>query len=91
MALGNIDLHFAWQAWPLLHWAGSGGVLGPRWSPVTPRHFAGQAWHLLRSTFVLRGRRCGTELDLATRLVPVGRLWRRATLRGRRSTWRHQP
>ena len=56
MALGDIDLHFAWQAWPLLHWAGSGGVLGPRWSPVTPQHFAGQAWHLQTSTLVLHGR-----------------------------------
>ena len=33
------------------------GMLGRRWSPVTPRHFAWQAWHLLTSTFVLRGRR----------------------------------
>ena len=33
------------------------GALGPRWSPVTPRHFAWQAWHLVTSTFVLRGRR----------------------------------
>jgi hypothetical protein len=30
MALGDIDLHFVWQAWHLLHWAGSGGVLGFR-------------------------------------------------------------
>ena len=28
------------------HWAGSGGALGPDWWPVTPRHFASQAWHL---------------------------------------------
>ena len=34
-----------------------GGVLGLAWSPVTPRHFAWQAWHNLTSTFVLRGRR----------------------------------
>ena len=33
------------------------GALGRRWSPVTPRHFAWQAWHLVTSTFVSRGRR----------------------------------
>ena len=39
---------------PLWHWVAH---LGPFWSPVTPRHFAWQAWHLVTSTFVLRGRR----------------------------------
>ena len=34
-----------------------GGALGPAWAPVTPRHFAWQAWHLLTFTFVSRGRR----------------------------------
>ena len=33
-----------------------GGALGPAWSRVTPRHFAWQAWHLVTSTFVSRGR-----------------------------------
>ena len=33
------------------------GALGRRWSPVTPRHFAWQAWHMETSTFVLRCRR----------------------------------
>ena len=37
-----------------------GGALGPDLSPVTPRHFAWQAWHLVTSTFVSRGRR-GTQ------------------------------
>ena len=53
-----------------------GGVLGLAWSPVTPvtpRHFAWQAWHLVTSTFVLRGRR-GTNSH-----PPV-------VLRGRRGT-----
>ena len=27
-ALVDIDFHFAWQAWRLWHWAGSGGALG---------------------------------------------------------------
>ena len=31
MALGDIHLHFAWQAWRLLHWARSGGAL---WGPL---------------------------------------------------------
>ena len=31
--------------------------LGRFWSPVTPRHFAWQAWHLATSTVVSRGRR----------------------------------
>ena len=30
--------------------------LGPDWSPVTPRYFAWQAWHLATRTFVLCGR-----------------------------------
>ena len=61
MALGDIDLQFAWQAWHLWHWAGSGDALGSR--PFAAlvaaalcvagvvlgdidRHFAWQAWHL---------------------------------------------
>ena len=40
-----------------------GGALGLIWSPVTPRHFAWQAWHKLTSTIVFRGRR-GTNLHL---------------------------
>jgi len=57
VALGDIYLVFAWQAWHLWHWAGSGGALGRAWSPVTPRYFAWQAWHLATSTFVSRARR----------------------------------
>ena len=34
-----------------------GGALGLAWAPVTPRHFAWQAWHKLTSTVGLRGRR----------------------------------
>ena len=40
-----------------------GGALGQAWAPVTPRHFAWQAWHNLTSTFVSRGRR-GTNSHL---------------------------
>ena len=67
VALGDIDRHFAWQAWHLWHWTGSGGALG---SPAVAAvvgvagvalgdidlHFAWQAWHLATSTFTLRGR-----------------------------------
>ena len=71
VALGDMDLHFAsqawhlvtwivhfaWQAWCLWHWAGSGGALGPEWTGWTPRLFAWQAWHLVTWTCTLRGRR----------------------------------
>ena len=71
VALGDMDLHFAWQAWHLVtwmdrrfawqawhswHWAGSGGALGSQLTPWTPRLFAWQAWHLVTWTFTLRGR-----------------------------------
>ena len=57
MALGDMDRHFAWQAWPLWHWAGSGGALGSQLAPWSPQLFAWQAWRLATSTFTLRGRR----------------------------------
>ena len=31
--------------------------LGLRWAPLSPRLLAWQAWHLVTSTFTLRGRR----------------------------------
>ena len=46
--LGDIYLRFVWQAWYRLHLV----AVGRRWSPVTPRHFAWQAWHLATSIFV---------------------------------------
>jgi len=82
VALGDIHVPFAWQAWHLWHWAGSG-------SRVTPRQFVWQARPLATSTFPLRGRwhlapgdihilhgkrgTYGTGLGLVARLVPVGR------------------
>jgi len=57
MALGDI---FAWQAWHLRHWAGSGDAPGSQ-MPLAlgdiDCHFAWQAWHLATWTFTLRGRR----------------------------------
>ena len=57
------------------------------------RHSARQAWHLVTSTFVLRGRRgtYGTGLAVVTRLVPAWRRGRRLRLRGRRGTWWQRP
>ena len=83
MAPGGADVAFAWQAWHVWQWVGSGGAIGPRalcvamagvrigdiglhfawqvlgrrWSLVTLRPFAWQAWHLVTSTFCLRGKR----------------------------------
>ena len=80
VVLGDIHLHFTWQVWhkltstvvlrgrrgtygiPSFCVAGValmalGGALGPDLSPVTPRLFARQAWHLVTSTFISRGRR----------------------------------
>ena len=53
VALGDIDAHFAWQAWHLRHWAGSGSAPGSQMTPWTPRLFAWQAWHLVTLTFIL--------------------------------------
>ena len=68
VALGD---SFAWQAWQLWHWAGSGGALGPVLVAVTPRHFAWQAWHLVTSTLVLRGRRGAWSHPLSFRVAGV--------------------
>ena len=66
VALGDIDLHFAWWAWHLWHCAGSGGTLGSHLTLLSPRLFEWQASYLETSTFTLCGRRgtCGTELLL---------------------------
>ena len=94
VALGHIHLRFAWQAWHLWHWAGSGGARGPvlvagdaaalcvagvALGDIHLR-FAWQAWHLVTSTFVLRGRRgtYGAGLALVARL---GRSWSPVTPR----------
>ena len=46
MALPDMDLHFAWQAWHLWRWAACGGTLGSRLTPLSPRLLAWQAWNL---------------------------------------------
>ena len=71
-----------------------GGALGRAWAPVTPRHFAWQAWHKLTSTVVSRGRR-GTNSHLLSFCVAgvgqmalggaLGRAW--APVTPRRVVW----
>ena len=54
VARTHIHRRVAWQAWHLWYLV---APLGPDLAPVTPRHFAWQAWYNLTSTFVSRGRR----------------------------------
>ena len=107
MALGDIDLHFVWQAWHFWHSAGSGGALGSRLSPWTPWLFVWQAWRLATSTFILCGRRwhlwllAGSGGALGSCLAPwtprlcVWQAWHleasTSILCGRRRTSRHRP
>eukprot|EP00435_Cladocopium_sp_Y103_P068727 s534_g32.t1 len=80
VALGDIDLHFVWQAWYLRHSAGSGDALGSRvafgdiGSPLAPR------------LFCVAGVEFG-DIDLHS----VWQAWHLATwtvtLRGRRGTY----
>ena len=89
VVLGDIDLHFVWQAWHVWHWAGSGGALGPEWH----LRFTWQAWYLVTSTFTLCGS-CGTYgigLAPVVRLGRSGRGGRRGCWRGRRGALRHPP
>ena len=104
-ALGDMDVHSAWQAWHLSCWAGFCGALGPCWAPWSPPPFAWQAWHFATSTFTLRGRR-GTSRhrpSLCVAGVAFGDIdlhfaWQALhfatstfTLRGKRGTSRHRP
>ena len=85
VALGDMDLHFAWQAW---HLYGTGlalvarlGLAGTAAVCVASAalgdidlHLAWQAWHLATWTFTLRGRRgtYGTGLALVAHLGLAG-------------------
>ena len=88
------QLRFAWQRWHLWHWAGSGGALGPCWSPGATRHFAWQAWHLATSTVTLWQARHLATSTFVLRRHFAWQAWRFATttfvLRGSCGTWRHQ-
>ena len=39
VAVHAMDRYFAWQAWHLSRWAGSGGALGSAMAPLTPTAF----------------------------------------------------
>ena len=79
MALGDIDRHFAWQAWRLWNWGGSGGAWFP-FCAVGAAAVCVAGVALATSTFTLRGRR-GTwrhrpSLCMAgVALMALGWLW----------------
>ena len=83
-----------WRAWTGLV-AGDAATLCLAGVALGDIHlrFTWQAWHLVTSTFVLRGKRgtYGTGLALVARLDWISRRWRRGTLRGRRGIWWHPP
>ena len=80
VAIGDIDLHFAWQAWHLWHWAGSGRVPGSfgRRGCLRGRH---GTWRHRPSLCVagLWRHRADVALDVAgVALMAQGWLWWRA-------------
>ena len=97
MALGDIHLRFAWQAWHLWHWAGSGGALGlglvagdaaalcvagVALGDIHLR-FAWQAWHLWHWA----GSGGGVALGLALVAGDAAAL----CVAGVAQAWRHPP
>ena len=104
VALGDIHLHFAWQARRLWHWAGSGGALGAHWSPGAPRPalcVAGVALGDTHLHLAWRGmwRQPPTFCAAGVALMALGcfawQAWHLATstyvFPGRRGTCSHQP
>ena len=93
VALGNIDLHFVWQAWHLWHWAGSGGALGCScfWKNRPPFCVAGLALGDIGLHFVWQAWRlwywAGSGGTLGSRLSPR----KRGCLCGRRGNLLHPP
>ena len=101
MALGDIDLHFAWQAWHLATWIvtlrGRRGTWRHRPSLCVAgvalgdmdRHFAWHLWHWAGS-----GGALGSQLTPWSPRLFAWQAWHLATwivtLRGRRGTWRHR-
>ena len=53
----HIHLRFAWQAWHSWYSVARLDLVWSPVTPVTPQHFAKQAWHNLTSTFILHSRR----------------------------------
>ena len=91
VALVDMDLHFAWQAWHLVTWIvtlrGRRGTCGTGLALVACLGRSGRGGR--RGIVTLRGRRgtYGTGLALVARLGRSGRGGRRGFLRGRRGTW----
>ena len=98
MALGDMCLHFTWQAWHLTTSTfvlrgrrgtyGTVARLGWDLSPVTPRLFAWPVLHLATCAFVSRGRR-GTWRHVPSfhvAGVALGDIYL-SVLRGRRGTY----
>jgi len=73
VALGDIDLHFPWQAWHLWHWTGSGGALGSPFGAVVAAAvgMAGVALGDIHLHFAWQA--CGLALvaRLGLRLAPL--------------------
>ena len=71
VTLDDMDCYFAWQAWHLWHWVGSGGVLGQPWRRDAATFcvagmalrgiWVGSVWqagrHFVISTFAMCGKR----------------------------------
>ena len=70
VALGDIYLHFAWQAWHLWQWAGFGGALGSQVWRWAPRLF----WRGRRGTWRYLFSLCVAGVAL----MALGWLWWRA-------------
>ena len=104
VAIGDIHLHFAWQAW---HYV-AGVALGDRrgtWRHPPSFHVAGvalghihirftwQAWHLRH--WAGSGGAPGSQLTPWTPWLFAWQAWHLVTstftLRGRRGNWRHPP
>jgi len=88
VALGDMDLHFAWQAWHFVTWIvtlhgrrgtygiglAHGGALGSQLTPWTPRLLAWQAWHLVTCivTCVAGVALCDMDRHFAWQAWPLG-------------------
>ena len=81
VGLGDMDLHFAWQAWHLVT------------SCDIDAHFERQAWHLRH--WAASGGAPGSQMTPWTPRLFAWQAWHlvtsTVTLRGRRGTWRHGP
>ena len=96
----HINRRFAWQAWDRWYWVARLVPLGRLWRRGTLHGRRGTTWH--PPSFHVAGvAQCHINRRFAwqawdrwywvARLVPLGRLWRRGTLRGRRGTTWHPP